>query len=100
MSFLLVTSGSLFYFNARRIWGRILGLFVASSMQLAAVVGSALILFNLEMRITDRLGAALWNYRLVLPNLVVLLVLLPLFFVGFEVLRRRISVGETEIGIG
>lgn len=86
--FLITASGSLLYVNARKFSGRLLGLCLACAAQLLPLIGIALFLFISEMRITSRLGAALWNYQLVLPNLIAMLVLPPLIFVCFELLRR------------
>lgn len=89
-TFLITAGASLLYVSAQKIPGRILALLLACSAQFLTVLGTGLFLLVFKMRITQRLGAALWNYKLVLLNLITLLVILPLVLILFELLRRRV----------
>jgi hypothetical protein len=86
--FLLVTSGCLLYLNARRWWGEVVGLLIATVPQWFAALGTALFLFFLATSASQRVGSALWNYQLAFVNLAAFLVLAPFMWIWFQVLRR------------
>jgi len=87
-SFMQVTGGSLFYMNARKWTGRIIGLLLTCFIYFLSTLVIAMLIMNIRIRFSQRLDSVIWNYKMVLPNIVTVLVLFALSLVCFEAFRR------------